>query len=238
MIDPATRWFEIGHIPEDDMNSQRISQMMNQIWLSHYPRPIRCICDNGSEFKKDFKKIIKQFGIKYRPTTVKNPQANGIVERVHGVINDMLRTNDLENHTFDPVDPWGELLANIAWALRSLTHSTLNATPGQLVFNRDMLFDLKYVADWDTIRQRKLKQIQKDNERENSKRKEYTYKVGSKVLIKKDHLHILRKTQLLNNGPFIIDEVNNKRGTLTITDINSGTTMTVSIRRVRPFYER
>ena len=96
----------------------------------------------------------------------------------------MLRTNDLDNHTFDPVEPWGELLTNNAWALRSLTHSTLNATPGQLGFNRDMLFDLKYVADWEAIRQHKMKQIQKDNERENSKRREYTYKVGSKVLTK------------------------------------------------------
>ena len=150
----------------------------------------------------------------------------------------MLRTNDLDNHFFDPVDPWGELLANIAWALRLLTHSTLNATPGQLVFNRDMLFDLKYVADWETIRSRKMKQVLKDNKRENSRRREYTYKVGGKVLIKGDHLHILRKTQLLNNGPFIIELVNGQRGTLTITDINSRTTMTVSMRRVRPFYEQ
>ena len=238
MVDPATSWFEIGHIPEQDFNSQRISQLMNQIWLSRYPRPIRCICDNGSEFKKDFKHVINEFGIKYRPTTIKNPQANGIVERVHGVINDMLRTNDLDNYTFDPVDPWGDLLANVAWALRSLTHSTLNATPGQLVFNRDMLFDMKYVADWEAIRKRKEKQIQKDNERENSRRREYTYKVGGKVLIKKDHLHILRKTQLLNNGPFIIDEVNNQRGTLTITDPKSGTSLPIHIRRIRPFYER
>merc|ERR1712155_109597 len=85
-----------------------------------------------------------------------------------------------------------------------------------------MLFDLKYIADWETIRQRKEKQIQKDNERENSKRREYTYKVGGKVLIKGDHLHILRKTQLLNNRPFIIEEVNEKRGTLTVIDIKSG----------------
>ena len=237
-IDPATGWFEIGHIPEKDFNSQRVSQLMNQIWLSRYPRPIRLICDNGSEFKKDFKRLIKSFGIKYRPTMVKNPQANGIIERIHGVINDMLRCNDLDNHDFDPVDPWGELLANIAWALRSLTHSTLNATPGQVVFNRDMLFDLKYVADWKDIRQRKEKQIQKDNERENSKRREYTYKVGGKVLLKRDHLHILRKTQLLNNGPFVINEVNSKRGTLSITNQNLGTIMNISIRRVRPFYEQ
>ena len=81
------------------------------------------------------------------PTTVKNPQVNGIIKRVHGVINDMLRTKDLDNFTFDPADPWGDILANVAWALHSLTHSTLNATPGQLVFSRDMLFDLKHVAD-------------------------------------------------------------------------------------------
>ena len=101
-----------------------------------------------------------------------------------------------------------------------------------------MLFDLKYVADWEAIHQCKMKQIQNNNERENSKRREYTYKVGGKILIKGDHLHILRKTQLLNNGPFIINEVNEKRGTLTVTDIKSGTTMTIHMRQVRPFYER
>ena len=33
----------------------------------------------------------------------KNSQANGIIERVHGVINDMLRTNDLDNYSFDSI---------------------------------------------------------------------------------------------------------------------------------------
>lgn len=238
MVDPATGWFEMGEIPDGDFNSQRVSQLMNQYWLSRYPRPVKCICDNGSEFKKDFRRLIKEFGIKYRPTTVKNPQANAIVERIHGVMNDMLRTNDLDNMNFDPVDPWGDILANVAWAIRSLYHSTLHATPGQLVFNRDMLFDLQYTPDWYAIRQRKLKQIQKGNERENSTRREFSYAVGGKVLLKKDHLEILRKTELLNQGPFTINEVNKKRGTLTITEDSTGTTLTVHIRRVSPFYER
>ena len=51
IIDPATGWFKIGHIPDDDFNSQRVSQLMNQLWLSRYPRPVRCICHNGNEFK-------------------------------------------------------------------------------------------------------------------------------------------------------------------------------------------
>ena len=100
-----------------------------------------------------------------------------------------------------------------------------------------MLFDVKYVADWNAIRKCKMAQVLKENKRENSKQREYTYNVGGKVLIKQDHLHILCKTRLLNNGPFTIDQVNNQRGTLTITYINSGTAMEVSIHWVRQFYE-
>ena len=114
MIDPATGWFEICPIPLGDFNSSRVSQLFNQYWLARYPRPVMVIHDNGNEFKKGFLQLLKDFGIKSKPTTVKNPQANGIIERVHGVINDMLRDNDLEHHDFDPVDPWEDLLANIA----------------------------------------------------------------------------------------------------------------------------
>ena len=105
MIDPATRWVEICHIPENDFTSARVSQLFNQYWLTRYPRPVRCVCDNGNEFKTDFKDLIEGFQIKHGPTTVKNPQANAIIERVPGVINDMIRTQDLDNHEFDPVDP-------------------------------------------------------------------------------------------------------------------------------------
>ena len=80
---------------------------MNQFLLLRYTRPVRCICDNGPEFLDHFEQYIKEFGIKYKPTTVKNPQANAIVERIHAALNDMLRTHDLDNHAFDPVDPWG-----------------------------------------------------------------------------------------------------------------------------------
>jgi transposase InsO family protein len=37
------------------------------------------------------------YGIKTKPTTSHNPQANAIIERVHKVVNDMLRSFDLEN---------------------------------------------------------------------------------------------------------------------------------------------
>ena len=100
-----------------------------------------------------------------------------------------------------------------------------------------MLFNLKYVPDWETTRKRKYAQMSKDNQRENSKRREFTYKVGSKVVIKRDHLHIFRKTERRNRGPYIVKEIDNQRGTIAITDDQSISTQTLNIRRVRPFYE-
>ena len=156
MIDPVTGWIEIAKIPEDDFSSLKTSQLMNKSWLTRYPRSVQYICDCGNEFKGDFKALMKTFYIKRKATMVKNQKANSIIERVHGVINDMLRTHDLDNHEFDPSDPWGDMLAGIAWAIHSLYHTTMKATPGQLVFNQYMLFDIRFNPDWENIRKRKI----------------------------------------------------------------------------------
>ena len=42
--------------------------------------------DNGNEFKRDFLPLLRDFSIKPTPTTIKNPQANAILERVHQVL--------------------------------------------------------------------------------------------------------------------------------------------------------
>ena len=97
MLDPATGWFEIVEVPtyivtevltkqtseEIDKSSARISQLFDQAWLSRYPRPKKVIFDNGSEFKKDFIPLLKDYAINPTCTTIKNPQANSPVERIH-----------------------------------------------------------------------------------------------------------------------------------------------------------
>ena len=163
-VDPATGWFEITEIP--DKTSARISQIFNSTWLARYPRPRKVIFDNGNEFKKDFLPLLRDFSIKPTPTTIKNPQANAILERVHQVLGDMLRTKNLQQYDFDALDPWSDILASVAWAIRSTHHSTLKASPAQLVFNRDMLLNIKFIADWETIRLRKQKDVDRNNERE------------------------------------------------------------------------
>ena len=54
----------------------------------------------------DFQKMIKEdCGVKARPITVQNAQANVIVERIHQVIGNMIRTFELEENYLDKEDP-------------------------------------------------------------------------------------------------------------------------------------
>ena len=89
MIDPATGWFEIAEIPKFDLNevmagndeyidksSARVSHMFNKTWLFRYPCPRKVVYGNGSELKRDFNPLIKDFDIKSVLMLVKKPQAN------------------------------------------------------------------------------------------------------------------------------------------------------------------
>jgi hypothetical protein len=84
MIDPASSWFEIVELPtitrlmtrtvnckekliEEkifDKSSDRISRLVNKIWLCRYPRCRYLIYDNGSEFKLHFETLCDSYGIK------------------------------------------------------------------------------------------------------------------------------------------------------------------------------
>ena len=120
-----------------------------------------------AKFKEDYILILVNFAIKPKPTTITNPQSNTIVERVHQVVDDMLRTQDLKQHTFDSIDPWGPILNEAAWAICSTYHTTNRASPGQLVYGRDMLFNIPYQPNWKDIALNNKIIINKSNAAEN-----------------------------------------------------------------------
>jgi len=103
MIDPTSSWLEVVEFPtitrvttkkvngkertikEEifEKSSDLIARLVNKIWLCRYPRCHYLIYDNGSEFKLYFETLCDSYGIKRKPTTIKNPQVNAICERVH-----------------------------------------------------------------------------------------------------------------------------------------------------------
>jgi hypothetical protein len=51
----------------------------------------------------------------------------------------MLRTFEDNNIDLPPIMPFRSFISAASWAICSTYHTTLQATPGQLVFGRDML---------------------------------------------------------------------------------------------------
>jgi transposase InsO family protein len=231
MIDPATGWFEITEVKSPD--AEAAMKAFDDTWLCRYPRPQFIGFDNGSEYKNVFSAMCENYGMEKKLSTSYNPQSNGIVERVHQVLGDALRTFELEQRELDEHEPWRPFLSAAAFAIRSTYHTTLEATPAQLTFGRDMLLPIRFEADWARLKQQRQEAINRNNARENRSRLRHTYAVGDKVLIEKPGL--IPKLHAPRTGPYVVEKVNTN-GTIRIR--RGAISETINIRRVSPFFER
>ena len=101
------------------------------------------------------------YGLKRKPITTRNPQSNAIIERIHQNIVNIISTFDVSNIVNN--DPWSGILAATMFAVRATYHTTLQASPMQLVFGRDAILNIKHVADWEHIQKRKQLRINHNN---------------------------------------------------------------------------
>ena len=230
MIDPATGWFEVKEI--DEPTAECCQEAFDDTWLSRYPRPRKIGYDNGGEFKSVFKELCANMDMKPKRSLSHNPQSNGIIERVHQVLGNMLRTMELEEQELDKARPFEPFLSAAAYAIRSTHHLTLDATPAELVFGRNMLLPIQFKADWEAIRARRQRLMVENNQRENAKRLAHDYKVGD--MVSKTRPGILRKLRRKRDGPFLVTKVNDN-GTLEIRQ--GAITECVNIRRLTPYHE-
>ena len=129
MIDPATSWFEMKQIPNKEAIT--VASAVEQCWLSRYPWPKKITFDKGSEFMAEFAKmIVEEYGMKKKGITARNPQANAILERIHQVIGNMIKTFKIyDREDLEEKDPWSGILAAIMFGVRATYHTTLEATP-------------------------------------------------------------------------------------------------------------
>jgi hypothetical protein len=67
------------------------------------------------------------------------PQGGGCVFSKTGMVEQL--------STFHREDPLSGILTVIAFAVRATAHTVMQATPMQLVFRRDVLFDIQHCGD-------------------------------------------------------------------------------------------
>mgnify|MGYP000560201289 CR=1 FL=1 len=229
MIDPATGWFEMRELP--NKNAITVANIVEQAWLTRYPWPTEITYDKGTEFMGEFATMItNDYGIAKRGATVRNPQANSIIERIHQTIGNIIRTFELYNTELDDKDPFGGLINAAMFATRATYHTTLKATPMQIVFGRDAILNLKFQSDWKKIKVQKERMIKANNTRENSKRIAHQYQVHNKVLLRRDNK--AKYTRAPYEGPYIIAEVFTN-GTVTIK--KGPVLQRVNIRLIKPY---
>ena len=219
MIDPATGWFEMAQIPHN--TAAEIVDITKKTSFTPYPLQQQIVFDRGTKFMAEFAKMCQnEYDVKRKPITTRNPQSNAIIERIHQTIGNIIRTFDVSNIVNN--DPWSGILAATMFAVRAKYHTKIQSSPMQLVFVRDAILNIKHVADWG---------INHNNKRKNMRWNNHQYKVGEKILVKRNKNS---KHKLEFVGPFPIKQINDNCTVRFQKGIINDTT---NIRRIKPFLD-
>ena len=230
VIDPATNLVELIRI--EHKTAEHVAQKYANCWLSRYPWPEVCVHDNGGEFVGyQFQRLLEQCGIRDRPTTSRNPQANAICERMHQTVGNILRTllHGEPVNAANANDIVDNALATAMHALRTAVSRSLgNHSPGEIAFHRHMLLNLPLLADLQTLHEKRTEIVRKNLEVANRRRIRYDYQPGERIAVKQDH----SKLGIRTSGPYRITQVHTN-GTVTI-ERRPGVTERINIRRILP----
>jgi len=182
-MDTVTNLLEIVRI--DNKSSENITQLFANTWLSRYPWPAQVIHNNGGEFiGHEFQEQLRSLGITAKPTTVKNPQANAIVERLHKTMADILRVMlhvDPPHNEPGATNIINNALATVVHTTQCAVNHTIQTSPGGMVFNRDMMINVPLSSNLMAIGDRRQQLVNENLRRINAKRIDHSYSVGDYV---------------------------------------------------------
>jgi hypothetical protein len=117
IIDPATGWFEMEQI--QNKTAAKVADICKTMWFKGHPLPQRITLKMA-----EFAKMVKHdHGLKLKPITTRNPQANAITERVNQTIGNIMRTFEVQTKNSD--DPWIGMLAATVFAACATHHTAL-----------------------------------------------------------------------------------------------------------------
>ena len=132
----------------------------------------------------------------------------------------------------DEDDPWSGILSAVMFAIRSTYHTTLEATPMQLVFGRDAILPIFHQADWKYIKDKKQKLINLNDKRENAHSIPHNHQAGDKKLLIR--FKTTKHGEREYDGPFTVIETH-ENGSVNIQ--KRSYTEVVNTRQLIPYHE-
>ena len=153
VIDTVTTYCEV--ILLDNKTAEHVGWQLKHQWLARYPKPQRCVFDQGNEFLgEEFQKVLRTLRIHPAGSTVKNPQSNAVCERLHQSIGNAIRALTHENTPRPKTESKAFIqsaLLTAAYGARTALHSTMKASPGAMAFHRDMILNIPLIVDFEML---------------------------------------------------------------------------------------
>ena len=180
-----------------------------------YPRPVRVIHDQGSEFTGSAcQDLLECTGIKSSPATSHNPQGNSVIKAVHKSVGQVLQTlvhlrNPQSVAQADQLSK--DALAMAMHVTRCASHQALhNMTPSALAFCCDMMFDIPFLMDFIVLQHSRQAVIDQHVQIANAQCLRHEFQIHDQVL-KKSILSHLDKLVPSFTGPFKVIQVHTSR---------------------------
>ena len=73
---------------------------------------------------------------------------NSVLERIHQVIGNLVRTFNISHNYINKNDPWTGILAVAEFTISSTNNRPKVYIPGQLLFGCDMILPIKHEVGW------------------------------------------------------------------------------------------
>ena len=131
MIDYATRYPEAVALPS--IETERVAEALVEMF-SRVGIPDEMLTDCGSQFTAEvMKEVSRLLSLQQLTTTPYHPMCNGLVERFHATLKQMLRRMCAER----PKD-WDKYLPALLFAVREVPQESLGFSPFELLYGRNV----------------------------------------------------------------------------------------------------
>ena len=91
--------------------------------------------------------MANDFGIPCNSISIRNPQANAIVERIHQTIGNIIHTFNIQQMDLDNDNPCEGIPSSTMFVIQSTVHATTQHTPSQWIFGRDAILNINQKAN-------------------------------------------------------------------------------------------
>ncbi|BFZ02581.1 hypothetical protein BsWGS_05620 [Bradybaena similaris] len=147
VVDTATRWPEAVALKSVD--SESICEALLGIF-SRFGFPDAILSDNGPQFTSALTaQVAKTLGIKQLFCSVYHAQANGLCEKLNGVLKTLLA-----KITYDHPEDWDFYLNMALFALREITHQSIGLSPFEMMLGSQPKGILSLYSDFITHKEK------------------------------------------------------------------------------------